>query len=197
MSGGPRDTTAPQPGQVSLYRFYDASEELLYVGVSNEPWRRRKRHSVTQPWYPRVRHQAITWLDSEDAALRAETRAIRAERPAFNVRGAIRPVRARVTLHVGLMQRVLCAWLAGTAVLVVLACMPSVHPALWDAFRISLGAGYAFLGALWLVIGAPRVRRFAAWIERNSVYPGTGASSRHMTHNSSQAADCGYEGAAR
>ena len=49
----------------ALYRFYDAREELLYVGITDEPWRRWREHVRTKPWYPRVKHQAITWYEDK------------------------------------------------------------------------------------------------------------------------------------
>lgn len=78
--------------RTALYRFYDASEKLLYVGITNDPWRRWRQHVQEKPWYPQVKHQAVTWYDGRIAAEKAERVAIRCEHPQFNIAGAVRPV---------------------------------------------------------------------------------------------------------
>jgi hypothetical protein len=78
--------------RTALYRFYDASENLLYVGITNDPWRRWRQHVQEKSWYPQVKHQAVTWYDSRIAAEAAEYAAIRCQHPRFNVAGAVRPV---------------------------------------------------------------------------------------------------------
>src|SRR5260370_1126197 len=82
--------------RTALYRFYDATENLLYVGITNDPWRRWRQHVQEKSWYPQVKHQAVTWYDSRIAAEVAEHVAIRCERPRFNVAGAVRPVAVEV-----------------------------------------------------------------------------------------------------
>jgi len=37
-------------GRHALYRFYDDRENLLYVGITDDPWRRWREHVLTQPW---------------------------------------------------------------------------------------------------------------------------------------------------
>lgn len=78
--------------RTALYRFYDADERLLYVGITNDPWRRWRQHVQEKAWYPQVKHQAVTWYDSRITAEMAERVAIRHERPCFNIAGAVRPV---------------------------------------------------------------------------------------------------------
>jgi predicted GIY-YIG superfamily endonuclease len=78
--------------RTALYRFYDASENLLYVGITNDPWRRWRQHVQEKSWYPQVKHQAVTWYDSRIRAEVAEQVAIRCEHPRFNIAGALRPV---------------------------------------------------------------------------------------------------------
>jgi len=76
----------------ALYRFYDARENLLYVGITDDPWRRWREHVRIQSWYPQVKHQAVTWYENKAAAEVAEYVAIRCEHPRFNIAGAVRPV---------------------------------------------------------------------------------------------------------
>jgi predicted GIY-YIG superfamily endonuclease len=82
--------------RTALYRFYDADEKLLYVGITNDPWRRWRQHVQEKPWYPQVKHQAVTWYDTRIAAEIAEHVAIRREHPRFNIAGAVRPVEVPV-----------------------------------------------------------------------------------------------------
>ena len=167
--GRSRSTTCPQPGQVALYRFYDARETLLYVGISNDPRRRWKEHAQTKAWYPEVHHQALTWYDSERSARRAETRAIRQESPRFNIAGAIRPVRARVMIRTRLWR---LAQMVGVGAFVTLTDLRAGFPSLQAALApladaVAFVTLATFLVAL-LVTVAPHLTRFGAWVERNS-----------------------------
>lgn len=76
--------------RTALYRFYDVNERLLYVGITDDPWRRWREHVREKSWYPQVKHQAVTWYDDRMAADIAETVAIRRENPLFNIAGAVR-----------------------------------------------------------------------------------------------------------
>jgi hypothetical protein len=168
--------SSPIPGQVALYRFYDAREHLLYAGISNEPWRRRKEHSVTQPWYPQVRHQAITWYDSEAEAYAAEQRAIREEQPEFNIAGAVRPARGRLVIRpvrwVSVGTWIMMAYLAILAA--VLLAPPPFRPVLAAISVATSFTGLTILFIAILLLAAPLIARFGAWIERNSLYPSAG-----------------------
>jgi hypothetical protein len=162
-------------GRTALYRFYDAQESLLYVGISRDHWRRRKQHALTQPWYPQVRHQAITWYDTEPAARKAELRAIRQESPQFNVAGAIRPSVARIRMYPmrwGFAGVVL--WLLYQALLFVIFIIhvPQTTGAAlaWvDAGAFVLGGGG--MAVAFTLVHVPDIKRFFAWIERNTLYP--------------------------
>ncbi len=176
MKAGGRDTTCPVPGQYSLYRFYDAREELLYVGISNEPWRRRKQHSVTQPWYPLVRFQTIEWLDGEAAASRAERSAIRRERPLYNIAGAIEPPpvpRRRLGLRPRRwITRAIFTALWAWAAIFERACCPALAAPLVACEYLLLFAALAHAAGYCLLASGPSMRRLGTWIERNT----TGAS---------------------
>jgi hypothetical protein len=168
------DRSAPG-GRVALYRFYDACEELLYVGISNEPWRRRREHAYAQPWFPRVKHQAITWYDTEREAREAENRAIGDERPHFNVAGAVRPTRWRHSIRPELWAKTgFALWAAGMIACIVAIAVPLAGP-LRDALvacmiAALLAAPFVTLVAI-VITAAPYIRRFGTWIERNTVWP--------------------------
>ena len=155
----------------ALYRFYDAREELLYVGITDEPWRRWREHVRTKPWYPRVKHQAITWYEDKAAAEAAEREAIRSECPRFNIAGAVRPVaegaepeltesvvrdRRRRTLIILL----LCTdW----AFLPSIPGMPSWHT---TVMKVLIASTALPLLVMLAITAAPAISRFGFWLER-------------------------------
>lgn len=172
-----RDTTCPKAGQFALYRFFDAREQLLYVGYSNEPWRRRKQHSVTQPWYPQVRHQSITWYDSEREARRAENAAIRQERPHFNIAGAIRPPRARFRLHMPTITAVTALWMYSGPALAVLTRFPALRPVLAPCALVLWVTSLPMSVTACVIASGPFIQRFGAWLERNTIHSARKAQS--------------------
>lgn len=76
------------PTRTALYRLRDSSGLLLYVGISEDPYRRWTEHSKDKPWWPQVGRHDIEWLDSREQAAAAELAAIKSERPLFNAAGA-------------------------------------------------------------------------------------------------------------
>lgn len=68
-----------------VYRPFDAEGGLLYIGVSKDFGGRWKKHAQTQPWWPEVRHMTTTWYPDEASAYAAETEAILAEKPRWNI----------------------------------------------------------------------------------------------------------------
>jgi predicted GIY-YIG superfamily endonuclease len=70
----------------TLYRFFDAEDTLLYVGLTVNPGRRMEKHRGTQPWWNDVariemeQHQDLATLRA------AEREAIEHEQPLHNVR---------------------------------------------------------------------------------------------------------------
>jgi hypothetical protein len=67
-----------------LYRHYDPSGDLLYVGVSLEPLRRQSKHFDAAAWRHMICKIVIEPFETRDAALAAEQVAIRDEFPIFN-----------------------------------------------------------------------------------------------------------------
>ena len=70
--------------RTAVYRLYDASEELLYVGISKDFGTRWKQHAKDQSWWLEVQSQTVRWHDSRKAAKVMETAAIKTERPIHN-----------------------------------------------------------------------------------------------------------------
>lgn len=78
--------------RTAVYRFYDHTGRLLYVGMAGNFHSRWLEHRRTQPWWRSVDHSRTTtdWHDTREDAKAAETRAIRNERPAYNILGTPR-----------------------------------------------------------------------------------------------------------
>lgn len=75
--------------RTSLYRYWDASGSLLYVGISNDPDKRDRQHG-TKPWKSLASRRRVEWFATRPEALLAEAIAICTERPRFNVLLAVK-----------------------------------------------------------------------------------------------------------
>lgn len=78
----------------ALYRFYDRSGSLLYVGVTFNLNARFQTHKSQKPWWESIdsARTEVVWHQSRDEALAAERLALRSERPPHNIQGTgIRP----------------------------------------------------------------------------------------------------------
>lgn len=73
-------------GKTALYRFFSADDDLLYVGITLNPFVRMKQHAVRKPVH-QVCHVRIEWFDDRKAAIKGEFAAIASERPKWNVVG--------------------------------------------------------------------------------------------------------------
>lgn len=71
----------------ALYRLFDASGDLLYVGVADRPKRRLANHAAVKAWWPQVARHTLTWFSTRSEALDAESNAIRDESPRYNIAG--------------------------------------------------------------------------------------------------------------
>jgi hypothetical protein len=80
MSSGPRRT--------AVYRFYDAADTLLYVGMTVDTRKRWAHHASNKPWWPDVARREVVWYARSGDAAREESRAMEEERPLHNVSGS-------------------------------------------------------------------------------------------------------------
>ena len=149
--------------RTALYRFYDDQGELLYVGITNDPWRRWRQHVLAKPWYPQVKHQAVTWYGSEPQARKAETRAIRAERPKFNIAGALKPP-SRFFPGRELLVIIGVIWIA-----IPVACNFASHetPPLASVAMWTVCSSLVPILLALMIIGTSRIYRFGCWLHRN------------------------------
>lgn len=79
----------------TLYRFWNASDALLYVGITADPLARWKRHKDEKPWWHDVARVTIEHFGSREDVDTAETLAIQTESPQYNV--AKRRLRVKAT----------------------------------------------------------------------------------------------------
>lgn len=79
----------PRRDQVALYRFYDREGRVLYIGVSKCPRYRFNAHMRTL-WWPAAYCYRTEIYPYMNAALDAERAAIKAERPIWNKRSAVK-----------------------------------------------------------------------------------------------------------
>lgn len=68
-----------------IYRYWDDQDVLLYVGVSNHAAKRAVGHRCTSMWWPFVASATVDRA-RQGVSGGVEYRAIRDERPLFNVR---------------------------------------------------------------------------------------------------------------
>lgn len=74
----------------TLYRLWNQSHVLLYVGVTDNLERRLEQHAAEKDWYPEVASVSTEELPTMRLALESEARAIFWEQPRFNILGSPR-----------------------------------------------------------------------------------------------------------
>lgn len=72
-------------GPTALYRFFDAADRLLYVGITVDIGVRWKHHGKGKAWWSEVVRATVAHYPNRDAALAAEKAAIKAEKPIWNI----------------------------------------------------------------------------------------------------------------
>jgi hypothetical protein len=71
-------------GRTAVYRFFDATGRLLYVGVATWPPTRWKQHAREKSWWGDVADKTTAWHPTRVEAERAEAVAINTEKPLHN-----------------------------------------------------------------------------------------------------------------
>lgn len=86
----------PVDRPTAVYRFFDADDQLLYVGITHSLGTRFVAHERSSAWWPLQRSVKVVWRDTRTAALEEERAAIRDEKPLCNVAGTrVREPRVR------------------------------------------------------------------------------------------------------
>ena len=73
--------------RTAVYRVYSDNGTLLYVGITVNPNVRFSEHAAEKPWWTAVdmSKTRIEWYRNRVGAKKAETKAIQAERPIYNI----------------------------------------------------------------------------------------------------------------
>lgn len=72
------------PSETALYRYWDADDRLIYVGITGDLHYRENSHICGSSWMVFVARSAVERFSTRHAALDAERVAITSERPLFN-----------------------------------------------------------------------------------------------------------------
>lgn len=83
-------------GGGAVYRHFNKSGELLYVGVTGCAARRTLQHLTGSDWRKEIARIDVEWFESLAEAREAEALAIRTERPKCNRKGRgskVRPIK--------------------------------------------------------------------------------------------------------
>lgn len=81
------DSTPLEERRTAVYRCYNRSGDLIYVGVAVDPDRRWQHHASHAPWWAEVGTKSIEWHANRGAALAVEASVIATEAPTYNVMG--------------------------------------------------------------------------------------------------------------
>ncbi|MGW6557926.1 GIY-YIG nuclease family protein [Streptomyces hydrogenans] len=77
-----------------MYRFYDAANELIYVGITNNPPKRWQLHAYEKSWWKDVVTREVEWYPTREEAEVVESQVIDYQRPKWNTDGG-EPERGR------------------------------------------------------------------------------------------------------
>lgn len=67
-----------------LYRLFDSTDRLLYVGITASLDQRFQAHRAQKGWWPQVAYMKVSTCPTRAEVLRDEARAIRDEQPLYN-----------------------------------------------------------------------------------------------------------------
>jgi predicted GIY-YIG superfamily endonuclease len=68
-----------------LYRHFDESNNLLYVGISLSAFHRLSQHRDHSEWFKKIKNLTIEHFATREEAMAAERKAIKSENPKFNI----------------------------------------------------------------------------------------------------------------
>jgi predicted GIY-YIG superfamily endonuclease len=71
--------------RAAVYRFFSGTGDILYIGMSSNPFMRAVVHKSSSDWYFDVKNMTIDWFESREVAAKKEAEAIRAEKPIHNI----------------------------------------------------------------------------------------------------------------
>lgn len=82
-------TLRTKPNRIgAIYRCFNATGELIYIGVTDSPGARHASHKREREWWAEVTEVEWIFFPTYGAAIDAERDAIEAEAPEYNKIGA-------------------------------------------------------------------------------------------------------------
>ena len=88
LTWGCAHETIKDRGHTTLYVIHSmTSDEVLYVGITNDVKRRFKQHRGKQPWWPNSETASLECYTSWDDAAEAERSRIESWQPLYNIAG--------------------------------------------------------------------------------------------------------------
>lgn len=78
----------PHVGRTAVYRLYDSTETLIYIGITSNPAQRFKAHWL-KTWWPEVSMREVEWHETRASAEEIEARVIEADRPRYNAQQGV------------------------------------------------------------------------------------------------------------
>lgn len=89
-----------QARRCALYRHFDASDALLYIGITESLEGRTSGHARGSEWVRFAFRAEAEWHDTRESAAAAEQYAIRHEMPVFNRQHAVGDVDRRIAEYI-------------------------------------------------------------------------------------------------
>lgn len=75
--------------KTTLYRYFDGKGQLLYVGITKNPFDRQAHHAANKDWWQDVERSTFEHYQTRNEAIAAEAYAIGTELPKYNKQGPV------------------------------------------------------------------------------------------------------------
>ena len=71
--------------KITLYRYFNSEDRLLYVGITGDNTKRQSQHRRSSFWFGEISYAKFEHFDNREEAEQAETQAILQEKPMHNI----------------------------------------------------------------------------------------------------------------
>lgn len=71
--------------KITLYRYFDSDDRLLYVGITGDNTKRQSQHRRSSFWFGEISYAEFEHYDTREEADESETKAILNEKPMYNI----------------------------------------------------------------------------------------------------------------
>jgi predicted GIY-YIG superfamily endonuclease len=71
--------------KITLYRYFDSDDRLLYVGITGDNTKRQSQHRRNSFWFGEIVSATFEHFDNREDADEAESNAITKEKPMYNI----------------------------------------------------------------------------------------------------------------